>query len=293
MTDAPHPPRFADLDTSPGRREVLRAAGASLALAAAAGCDLKPEEWGDPLPMRPHGVAIEDATYASVLELEGVGRGVLVRTRAGHPIKIEGNPQHPGSLGATDVFLEAAVLSLHDPERSRGVRHAGRVPRGPAAADPEPAIAALGGEGLRILTGPVSSPTTARLIAAVQERHPDARWHQWSALAEDTALAGGLGAFGEPVSPLHDLSRAVCVLALGTGPLDHGPAQLLHARGWAAAREAGRAAGRLPLLIAVESTPGLTGAKADRRLALPPAGIAALARGVAAELGVPGVSGTH
>ncbi|MBV1799936.1 4Fe-4S dicluster domain-containing protein [Siccirubricoccus sp. G192] len=273
----------------PDRRSVLRAAGASLALAAAAGCDPGPEEFGDPLYARPRGVAAEERRYATVLELEGIGRGVLARTRAGHPVKIEGNPAHPGSLGATDVFLEAAVLSLHDPARSRHIRQGGRIPR--AAPAPEAALAALaaatpGGEGLRLLTGPIASPTTARLIAAVLAAHPGARWHQWSPLAEDAALAGALLAFGEPVATLHDLSRAATVLALGADLLGEGPAQLRHARDWSAARAAGRASGRLPVLIVAESTPSLTGAKADRRLALRPEGIEALVRAVAAELGV-------
>jgi Fe-S-cluster-containing dehydrogenase component len=293
MPVTPRLPEFDDLDTSPGRRGVLRAAGASLALAAAAGCDMAPEEWGHPLHARPRGVAIEDATYATVLELDGIGRGVLVRTRAGHPVKVEGNPDHPGSLGATDVFLEAAVLSLHDPARSRQLRRHGRVPRGAEATTPGIAIDALRGEGLHVLTGPVTSPTTARLIEAVLAAQPGARWHQWSPVAEDTALAGAMLAFGEPVTVRNDLSRADCVLSLGTGPLDHGPAQLMQARGWAEARARGREARRMPVTIAVESTPGLTGARADRRLALPPAEIEALARAVAAELGVPGAAGSH
>jgi molybdopterin-containing oxidoreductase family iron-sulfur binding subunit len=290
MTADPHLPRFPDLDPTPGRRVVLRAAGASMALAAAAGCDMGPEEWGHPLHARPRGVAQEDATYATVLDLDGIGRGVLVRTRVGHPVKVEGNPAHPGSLGATDPFLEAAVLSLHDPARSRTVRRAGRVARG---ATPEAALDELRGEGLRILTGPVSSPTIARLVAAVVERNPGARWHHWSALAEDNARAGTAMAFGgEPVTVLPDPARAACILSLGGGLLDPGPMQLRLARGWAEARAAGRDAGRMPALIVAESSPGLTGARADRRLALPPAGITALARAVAAALGVP-VSGTH
>ncbi len=287
MPVTPHLPRFADLDSAPGRRPVLRAAGAAMALAAA-GCDVPPEEWGHPLHARPRGVAEEHASYATVLELEGIGRGVIVRTRAGHPIKIEGNPDHPGSLGATDPFLEAAVLSLHDPARSRRPRQVGRPAREPASA----ALAALRGEGLRLLTGPVTSPTMARLIAAVLQAYPDARWHQWSALAADNAQAGARIAFGEPLTVLAEPAGARCVLALGGGLLDPGPDQIRLAQGWAEARRRGRASGSLPVLIAAECSPGLTGARADRRLALPPAGIEALARGVAAELGLP-VQGVH
>jgi Fe-S-cluster-containing dehydrogenase component len=288
----PHLPRFDDLEAAPGRRAMLRAAGASVALAAAAGCDVKPEEWGDPLHARPRGVAMEDATYASVLELEGIGRGVLVRTRAGHPIKIEGNPAHPGSLGATDPFLEAAVLSLHDPARSRQVRREGRVPRSAAATSPEAVLQEFGGEELHVLTGPVSSPTLARLVAAVLDRHPGARWHQWSPVADDNAVAGAVLAFAEPATILPDPARAACVLSLGGGLLDPGPAQLRLARGWAEARAEGRAAGRVPALIVAESTPSLTGARADRRLALSPAEIERLARAVATELGLR-IGGAH
>jgi molybdopterin-containing oxidoreductase family iron-sulfur binding subunit len=284
------PPPDALPPPSADRRSVLRAAGASLALAAAAGCDAG-TEFGSPLYARARGVADEARSYATVLDLDGIGRGVLVRTRGGHAIKVEGNPRHPGSLGATDIFLESAVLGLHDPARSRHIRRQGQVLRDPAVfaaylEDQRAALAARSGQGLRILTGPVSSPTQRRLIAAVLERWPGARWHVHAPLADEAAAEASRLAFGEALVPLPDLSRATCILSLGADILGPGPAQIALARGWAASREAGRVAARMPALIVAESTPTLTGAKADRRLALPPAGIEALARAVAAELGV-------
>ena len=108
---APRParlPEFPDLRPSEarveppaGRRAVLQGGAASLALAAT-GCEEGPESWGFPLYARPQGVAAEAARYATVLELEGIGRGVLVHTRAGHPVKIEGNPEHPEGYGKQD-----------------------------------------------------------------------------------------------------------------------------------------------------------------------------------------------
>jgi molybdopterin-containing oxidoreductase family iron-sulfur binding subunit len=289
MTDEHSPPL-------PERRTVLRAAGASLALAAAAGCDIGPEEFGHPLHARGHGLHAEALSYATVLELDGLGRGVLVRTRAGHAIKIEGNPAHPASLGATDVFLEAAVLSLHDPARSRRIRRAGRALREAAGlpaflTERRAALAAEGGAGLRLLTGPVSSPTQRRLIGALLAAFPEARWHVHAPLGDAGAAEGARRAFGEAVVPVHDLSRAACILSLGADLLGPGPAQLRQARDWSVARAPGRA-GRAPLsrLIVAESVSSLTGAKADRRLALPPAGIEALARAVAAELGIAGAA---
>ncbi len=176
MTGHATPPQDA-ATPGPERREVLRLAAASLALAAA-GCDAGTDEFGHPLYARPQDVAQEAASYATVLDLQGLGRGVLVRTRAGHAVKVEGNPAHPASLGATDVFAEAAVLSLHDPERSRRPREAGR-PRDPAALvaaleAQRALLQARGGEGLHVLTGPIASPTTARLLAALAEAMPAA-----------------------------------------------------------------------------------------------------------------------
>ncbi|MGK7867155.1 4Fe-4S dicluster domain-containing protein [Falsiroseomonas sp. E2-1-a20] len=283
---------------SADRRSVLRAAGASLALAAAAGCDAG-SEFGSPLYAPARGVAEATGRYATVLDLDGIGRGVLVRTRAGHAIKVEGNPRHPGSLGATDIFLEAAVLGLHDPARSRRIRRQGRVLRDAATLaawleEQRGALAARGGEGLRILTGPVSSPTQRRLIAAVLQRWPGARWHVHAPLADAAAAEAARLVFGEALVPLPDLARARCVLSLGADLLGPGPAQIAQARGWALARQVGREVGQLPVLIVAEPTPTLTGSKADRRLALPPAQIEALARAVAAALGVTAVQGaTH
>jgi molybdopterin-containing oxidoreductase family iron-sulfur binding subunit len=278
------PPPSAD------RRSVLRAAGASMALAAAAGCDAG-SEFGSPLYAPARAVADGPRSYATVLDLDGIGRGVLVRTQAGHAIKVEGNPRHPGSLGATDIFLESAVLGLHDPSRSRRIRRQGRALRDSASfatwlEEQRGVLAAQGGSGLRILTGPVSSPTQRRLIEAVLRRWPGARWHVHAPLADAAAAEAALLVFGEAVVPLPDLARARCVLSLGADLLGPGPAQIALARGWAEAREAGRQAGTLPTLIMAEATPTLTGAKADRRLALAPAQTEALARGVAAQLGI-------
>jgi len=279
------------------RRDALRVMGASLALAALAGCD-GPDEFGHPLHARAraaHGEA-EDATYATVLDLDGLGRGVLVRTRAGHPIKIEGNPAHPASLGATDIFCESAVLSLHAPERSRHVRQGGRV-MPPEALDhalaaARHAIASREGAGLRILTGPVASPTLARLLEEVLAACPAARWHQHDPLADDAALEGGARAYGEPLLAAPDLARARAVLCLGADPLGHGPAQLRLARDWITARAAARTAGRLPITIFAGPTPCLTSARADRQLPLHPAAMEPFARAVADALGVPGLTAT-
>ena len=155
--------------------------------------------------------------------------------------------------------------------------------------------AARGGAGLRLLTGPVASPTLARLIREVLAAHPGAIWHQHDPLADDAALAGALAAFGQPVAVVPDLARARVVLCLGADPLGPGPAQIALARAWSEARRAGRATGVLPRLIVAEASPSLTGARADRRIPLHPAEAEGFARAIAAALNLPGLAqgGAH
>ncbi|WP_458094587.1 4Fe-4S dicluster domain-containing protein [Roseomonas sp. WA12] len=297
---APEPPQPAALAAGAHapveRRDALLLAGASLALAALGGCDEAPEH-GHPLhaPARAADGAAASADYATVLELDGLARGVVVRTRGGHAVKLEGNPAHPASLGVTDIFAEAAVLSLHDPHRSRRIRRDGRPVPGPmldaALAGAREELAARGGRGLRILTGPVSSPTLARVMGEVLAAFPEVVWHQHDPLAADGALEGAVRAFGRPLAVVPDLARARVVLCLGADPLGDMPGHLRHARDWITARRDGRAA----RLIVAEAAPSITGARADRRIPLHPAEAEAFARAVAQALGVEGLaaSGTH
>ncbi|MBI0538761.1 4Fe-4S dicluster domain-containing protein [Roseomonas sp. KE2513] len=296
----PEPPQPAALAAGAHgpveRRDALLLVGASLALAALGGCDEAPEH-GHPLhaPARAVDGAAASADYATVLELDGLARGVVVRTRGGHAVKLEGNPAHPASLGATDIFAEAAVLSLHDPHRSRRIRRDGRpVPRpmlDAALAGAREELVPRDGRGLRILTGPVSSPTLARVIGEVLAAFPEAAWHQHDPLAGDGAQEGAVRAFGQPLAVVPDLSRARAVLCLGADPLGDMPGHLRHARDWITARRDGRRA----RLIVAEAAPSITGARADRRIPLHPAEAEPFARGVAQALGVEGLAaaGTH
>src|SRR5438270_10826304 len=103
------------------RRAALKmfAGGTALALVSCG----KPDEEIVPYVEMPErvvpGVALR---FATALPLAGYARGVLVTSVEGRPIKVEGNPRHPASLGSSDVFAEASILSLYDPDRSRAVR---------------------------------------------------------------------------------------------------------------------------------------------------------------------------
>jgi len=280
-------PALADLLRT-DRRTVLKLMAASMALAGLPGCGPAP----DTVAARGRGVPGhtpgEPLFFATSLTLDGYGTGVLVRSDEGHPTKIEGNPLHPASLGATDAFTQAEVLTFHDPDRSRTARLDGqpqpahRLDR--ALAEVAAELAGRRGEGLRILTGPTSSPSLAALLAELTERLPGARWHQHAPLGPDHARDGARLVFGEALETRHDLGRARVIVTLDADILGPGPHQVAYARGFAAGR--GEPDAGMNRLYAVESTPGATGARADRRLALPPSVIAAFAHRLAIRLGI-------
>ncbi len=224
----------------------------------------------------PEGMVLgEPLFYATSLPLGGCGRGFVVETREGRPIKVHGNELHPASRGATDVFAEAAVLDLFDPNRPRAPRKGGGLATW-SRFEGE-LLARLGGDGAGfvLLTGPVASPTLARQIASFLERHPGARWHACPP-DPDPLRPGGKGPRMAP-----DFSRAEVIVSFGCDFLGPGPSQIETARAFADARRGPRGRMRLHVL---EAAPTLTGAAADHRIAGRPSRIAAAAEWLAASL---------
>ena len=180
------------------RRQALSLLATGIATGLAA-CS-KPSEQIIPYVRMPEGVVPGEAMkFATTLPLSGFGRGVIVTSIDGRPIKVEGNPLHPASLGATDVFSEAAVLSLYDPDRSRTVLNNGAI----ASYDAfrlalQPLVQQMqkqGGEGFRLLTGRVTSPTLLRQIDDLLEMFPKA---SGTPMSRSTTMATGPA----PPSPL-------------------------------------------------------------------------------------------
>jgi molybdopterin-containing oxidoreductase family iron-sulfur binding subunit len=258
------------------RRHAMGLMAASLALATT-GCSRPPREEIHPWARMPEARSAQlPVYYASACLRDGHGLGVLVGTRDGRPIKIEGNPAHPSSLGATDVFAQASVLELWDPDRSEAVMQRGAVSSWEAFETQWRAeaarLAARSGEGLAILTGPVGSPTLRAQLAALLARFPRARWYQHSALRDHAAETGAQAAFGQAVQTVLHLHRAKCAVALGSDPFSDGPGAVRYAMDWSRQRASGARAA----LFAAETSPGLFGARADRRIALAPGEIDAM-----------------
>ena len=122
------PQHASEWDEGTDRRTFLKLMGASLALAGLSGCSYQPPESIVPYVRQPEEMVPGKALFfATAMPFAGGATGLLVRSNMGRPTKIEGNPDHPASLGATDVWAQAAVLDLYDPDRSQTVVNRGEV----------------------------------------------------------------------------------------------------------------------------------------------------------------------
>ncbi|HEY6453496.1 MAG TPA: TAT-variant-translocated molybdopterin oxidoreductase [Steroidobacteraceae bacterium] len=273
------------------RRGFLKYLGASLALGGLGACSHPPQLQIVPYIHAPPGqIDGLPRFFASVLSRNGYARGVLVESHMGRPTKIEGNPQHPASLGATDIFAQAAVLQLWDPDRSQAVMNRG------VTADWADFDAMLvqarariehdGGAGLHVLTGASTSPTLSAQLQALHRRYPRMRWYVHEPAGNDNAFAGTRLAFGVPLTSRLHLDRAAVMLALDADVLSDPAAGVRYARDFAAGRALDSNGGTMGRLYVVEATPSLTGAQADHRLPLESARIEGFARALARRLGV-------
>jgi molybdopterin-containing oxidoreductase family iron-sulfur binding subunit len=279
-----------------GRRGFLRLMGASLALAGVSACTRQPNEAIVPYVRQPEEVVPgKPLFYATAMPFGGAGVGLLVESHEGRPTKIEGNPEHPSSLGATDLFAQAAILGLYDPDRSQVLTHLGEIRSFDAFAvamrDVMAAQEATGGGGVRILTETVASPTLAAQIDGLLARLPQAQWIQWEPFGRHNVRAGSLQAFGEYVDAQYTVERADVILTLDSDFLCLGNSALRHARAFASRRRVEGDPAQRNRLYVVESSPTNTGTKADHRLLLKASAVARFAHAVAAGLGVAGAAG--
>jgi molybdopterin-containing oxidoreductase family iron-sulfur binding subunit len=272
------------------RREMLRVMAAAMAMAGGASCR-QPSEQIVPYVNPPEGADPSvPLQFATATTLAGSALGLLVTSRAGRPIKVEGNPDHPASLGATDAFAQALVLGLYDPDRSRSVLQRGQPSTWDEAfATLRQAVrASAGGSSVRVLSEPLSSPTLIEQRRALLRALPDARWHVYEPLHRHAAREGARRAFGQVFDSYYRVEQARVLLAIDIDLFCDGPAGVRYAREFAAGRALDDAAAvpRMKRMYAVESTPTLTGTCADHRLALPPAQISGFVHALARQLGV-------
>ena len=257
-----------------GRRNFLKLMSASLALAGVGACTRQPPESIVPYVRQPEDlVPGRPLFFASAIPLGGVARPVLVESHMGRPTKIEGNPEHPASLGATDVLTQARrARALRPRSLADRRRIAARFGRGPpvraamqAALGPQKASQ---GAGLRILTEPITSPSLAELVATVLKDYPQAQWHQYDPVAGDGERLGLRQASGTAGNAIYHLDKADVVVSLDADFLGAGPAMVRYTHDFVDRRRVTKESTGMNRLYAVESSPTLTGVKAEHRLPL-------------------------
>ncbi|HET7549914.1 MAG TPA: TAT-variant-translocated molybdopterin oxidoreductase [Gemmatimonadaceae bacterium] len=290
------PPGVDGPPTGMSRRAFMKLLGASAALAGLGACTRAPEEkilpYGRQTPELTPGIPLH---YATSMVVGGYATGLLVESHEGRPTKVEGNPEHPASLGAAGVYEQASVLQLYDPYRARSARE-GRTRKRwedfARALGTMPGAQTGGtGSGLHFLLRPTSSPLTATLIRRVRERYPEAQFHFYAPFDGRTGPVSSLALLGDALVAQHDFSRARVVLALDSDFMGSGPFSLRYARDFAARRHSGisRMSGAGPgpgmnRLYAVEGMWSPTGTLADHRLRVRAGDVAAVAAALLREV---------
>src|SRR3954470_16969925 len=216
-------PLASEWPDGPSRRNFLKLMGASVALAGASagigGCGQDPDEQIVPYVIPPEQVVAGKALYfASAMPMAGYGKGVLVESNMGRPTKVDGNPDHPATLGKSDVFMQASILDLWDPNRAQTVRQVGQISTwGSFLATINKAIEAKaksGGAGLRILTGAVTSPTLLDQMQRLSAKLPQAKFHWWEPINSDNARQGAKLALGRVVETVYHFDKAKVICSL-------------------------------------------------------------------------------
>jgi len=304
LADDPHfedllhrefPRQASEWDETVDRRNFLKLAAASLAFAGISGCR-QPDELIVPYVKQPDGMILgKPQFYATAMPFGGDAVGLLVESHEGRPTHITGNPDHPSSLGGTDVITQASVLNLYDPDRSQTVSYLGEIRTWSdflKAAETRVAKAKTqGGAGFRILTGTVTSPSLAAQIGNVLKQIPGAKWHQWEPAGNDGAREGSKLAFGRYVNTVYRPEKADVILALDSDFLASGPGHIGYMNAFYRRRKLSGPNDTMNRLYVVEPTPSVTGSSADHRLPLRASEIEQFARGLAALVGLGG-SGT-
>ena len=263
------------------RRRFLSLLSASAALAAGTSCskiDRGPivaytRRPGEAVP----GVA---AYYASTFQEGMAAHAVLVKTREGRPIHIEGNPENPASRGGFSLRATGDLLGLYDPDRLRSpVRKSGVTTWDEAQKALARTLSGARGSGrpVLLLTGAVISPTQQSLIGRLTEAVPGLRHEAWEPAGPQAEMLAAQALYGRALTAKLRLDRADVILALQSDFLGTETDAPMHIRDFAARRSPARSSDAMNRLWVIEGGLSLTGSNADQRLQARPSGIASVA----------------
>ena len=258
------------LASPPDRRRVIKLMAAAFAAAGLSDCDSGPPGgYLIPAVRTPPNIIPGLPNFYSTANIQdGYAAGVVIKHSMGRPTKVEGNPNHPASLGATDVFAQAQLLDFYDLERAWAISARGypstRENLESALALQRIKFSGNRGKGFRILTGAFTSPTLMAQLDALIKSYPEARWTQWQPISRDNVSKGAALAYGSPVELTLKLDQADVIVAIDSDLLSAAPGHLRYARDFASRRNPTRTR-KMSRIYAIEPTPTLTGAIADHR----------------------------
>lgn len=276
-----------------GRRKFMHLMGASFALAGVGACTRQPDEKLIPFVRSPENtIPGKPKHFATAMQVDGGAIGVLAESHMGRPTKLDGNPDHPYSLGASDSSIQAAVLDLYDPDRSKTTNFRGRNSTFAKFAvklrEVLAAQAGNGGSAVRILLPTVYSPTAHRLLGQVLEKYPNLKVHSYDPAFLTSAKRGSQLALGRVVEVHADLSKAKTIVSLDADFMSRGTDKLRNVRAYSAGRAVDETKGEMSRFYMVEATTSLTGANADHRLRVKTSEVQDIAWAIANELGLSG-----
>ncbi|MGH9341249.1 MAG: TAT-variant-translocated molybdopterin oxidoreductase, partial [Acidobacteriota bacterium] len=278
-----------------GRRKFLQLMAASLALAGLNACTNQPREEIVPYVIPPERlIPGKPLFFASALIVRGMAQGVLAESHMGRPTKIEGNPDHPASLGAADPLMQGSILTLYDPDRAQVVTQNGRISTWESFTNALRLelgnLEQSGGEGFRILTETVTSPTLAAQIRDLLSRYPSAQWHQYEPASRDLVRQGLRQVLSQERDAVYSFDRADVVFSLDSDFLSSPPSGVRYTKDFSRKRRVTAGSTDMNRLYIVEGSVSVTGSMADHRLALKPSQIRQVAQALAGRLGVAGAA---
>lgn len=256
------------------RREFLEWMGGVGAVVGASSCTRQPVEKIVPYVKAPEYVVPgKPLFFATTADVAGDSIGVLVESHTGRPTKVEGNPEHPASLGATSSFAQASILDLYDPDRAKNPQYKG-IPStwDLFVKDMDALMARQGvvqGIGIRLVTRSVSSPTLLAQIQSFLKKYPKAKWVVYEPLHKDNSFEGAKVAFGEALSFSYNVSEANIVVSFDSDFMGTGKGSVRNAREFSKRRFSKNFEG-INRFYAFESMPTVTGSLADHKLVVAP-----------------------
>ncbi len=258
---------------APGRRDFLKYLGFSLGAATVAAACETPVRKALPYVVKPDSIVPGVATYyASSIVRGGDFCPVIVKTREGRPIKVEGNTMSPLSEGGTSARAQASVLDLYDVARLREPSGTMGDQTMSTWDDLDAAIAKqLAGGAIRILTHTEMSPSVHKALAMLSAKYSDVEVITYDPISSSATLQANSEAFGTAAMPGYHFDKADLVVNFGADFLGTWLSPVEFANQWAKRRKiAGKEGKDMSRLIQLESNMSYTGSNADQRVLIKP-----------------------